>query len=74
MISRRLGQVERPVVSAAASVRRFGPWPWYLDAANVIGLDVDVVGDIAGDLVEECAGLSGPAGIVRRAWCVRMSR
>lgn len=69
MITPRQGQVERPVV-AAANVRRFGPWPWYLDAADFIGLDVDVVDDIAGDLVEECAGLSGLSGIVRRAWSV----
>ena len=71
MISRKLGRLERPAVSAAAaSVRRFGPWPWYLTAADSIGLDVDVVDDIAGDLVEECAGLSGPSGIMTRAWCV----
>ncbi|HTE45240.1 MAG TPA: hypothetical protein VK636_08375 [Gemmatimonadaceae bacterium] len=70
MNSRRLGRVHRPMVSAAESVHRFGPWPWYLEAADFIGLDVDVVDDIAGDLVEECAGLSGPTDIVRRAWCV----
>jgi hypothetical protein len=69
MISRRPGRVQRPMVSAASG-RRFGPWPWYLDAADFIGLDAAVVDDIAGDLVEECAGLSGTTGIIRRAWCV----
>jgi hypothetical protein len=44
--------------------------PWYLRAADYVGLDVDMVDDIAGDFVEECAGLSGPAGIARRVWCV----
>ena len=61
--------MQRPMASAA-SVRRFGPWPWYLDAADFIGLDIAIVDDIAGDLVEECAGLSGPAAIVGRVWCV----
>jgi hypothetical protein len=69
MISRRGGRLQRSTVSAA-SVHRFGPWPWYLTAADTIGLDVAVVDDIAGDLVEECAGVSGPAGIITRAWCV----
>ena len=69
MISARRGRVQRPLLSAA-SVHRFGPWPWYLVAADAIGLDVAVVDDIAGDLVEECAGLTGPAGIIKRAWCV----
>jgi hypothetical protein len=55
---------------SATSGRRFGPWPWYLSAADAIGLDVDVVDDIAGDLVEECVGLSGLSGVVKRAWCV----
>src|SRR6185436_15961053 len=55
---------------SAESVRRCGPWPWYLTAADFFGLDVGVVDDIAGDFVEECAGLSGPKGIARRAWCV----
>lgn len=68
MISRRLGRIQPPTVSA--SVHRYGPWPWYLTAADAIGLDVAIVDDIAGDLVEECAGLSGPAGVIRRAWCV----
>lgn len=69
MISRRRGRMQHPTASAA-SVRRFGLWPWYLTAADFIGLDVDMVDDIAGDFAEECAGLSGPAGIARRAWCV----
>jgi len=69
MITPRQRWVERPVASSARA-RRFGPWPWYLDAADFVGLDVDVVDDIAGDLVEECADRAGLSGIVTRAWCV----
>jgi len=55
--------------TAETSRRRFGPWPWYLSAADLVGLDVDVVDDIAGDLIEECAAVSGPRSLLQRAWC-----
>jgi hypothetical protein len=69
MISLGTGRVARQT-APAANANRLGPWPWYLSAADFVGLDVDVVDDIAGDLIEECAGLSAPARVVRRAWCV----
>lgn len=69
MISRRAGQVQRSRATAG-DVRRFGPWPWYLSAADFLGFDLDLVDSIAGDLVEECAGLSARSGILKRVWCV----
>ncbi len=50
--------------------RRFGPLPWYVASADFIGLDVDLVDQLIGDLVEECAQHTGRARIFARAWCL----
>jgi hypothetical protein len=56
------------VASPSERTRRFGPWPWYLSAAQFVGLDVDLVDEIAGDLTEECAAHSAPKRTLMRAW------
>lgn len=55
-----------PLVERA---RRFGPWPWYLSAADFVGLDLDLVDEIAGDLTEACAEHSAQGRTLARAWC-----
>ncbi|HEY4129593.1 MAG TPA: hypothetical protein VGM50_03205 [Gemmatimonadaceae bacterium] len=51
--------------------RRFGPWPWYLTAAHFVGLDVDLVEEIAGDLFEECTARTAQrGGVLARLWCL----
>ncbi|HEY4129591.1 MAG TPA: hypothetical protein VGM50_03195 [Gemmatimonadaceae bacterium] len=58
------------VAPSSESRRRFGPWPWHLSAANLIGLDLDLVDDIAGDLTEECAAHAQRTPALTRLWCV----
>ncbi|HEY4133367.1 MAG TPA: hypothetical protein VGM50_22300 [Gemmatimonadaceae bacterium] len=56
--------------SSESSVRHFGPWPWYVSAADFVGLDIDLVDDIAGDLSEVCADPTISQHILKRAWCI----